>query len=53
MAQLGDVEDRMHQGESSMEFQLVRQAPNLLNYLERASEMLPQLVGAGYMEIFC
>ena len=24
IAQLGDVEDRMHRGESSMEFQLVR-----------------------------
>ena len=51
MAQLGDVEDRMHQGESFTEFQFVRRVPNLLNHLERASEMLPQLVGAGEMEI--
>ena len=51
MAQLGDVEDRMHQSESSMEFQLVCQAPDLLNHLERASEMLLQLVGASEMEI--
>ena len=46
-AQLGNVEDRMHRGESSMEFQLVRQAPDLLNHLERASETLLQLARAG------
>ena len=39
----------MHLVESSMEFQLVCQAPDLLNHLERASEMLLQLAGADEM----
>ena len=46
-AQLGDVKHRMHQSEPSMELQLVCRMPNPLNHLERASEMLPQLVRAG------
>ena len=46
-AQLGDVKHRMHRSEPSMELQLVRQMPDPLNHLERASETLLQFERAS------